>query len=180
MSPLRRKEKSESQRVPAAMRNWFVVISRRIWQTIRPAFVLADLGLVALAALFGVAMPTPGQRFAVFFGNMPAVLTLPRGIPRIDVVDRHLRSDRFVDQEALELEKAPVRVPCPLRALHRYPAANARQLLQGNPTAGVLRRLHDPLTAAAGLGPRCRDCRRCDARGAARGGRGVSGVAPSG
>src|SRR5439155_19505500 len=66
--------------VPAAMRNWLFVISRRIWQTIRPAVVLVDQGLVALATLFGVTMPTPGQRFAVFFG-VYAVLYLLASLP---------------------------------------------------------------------------------------------------
>jgi HEAT repeat protein len=58
------------------VRNWILVISRRIWQTIRPAFVIVDQGLVTLAALFGVTMPTPGRRFAVFLGAYAALYLL--------------------------------------------------------------------------------------------------------
>src|SRR5262245_31670346 len=37
---------------------------------------MADRGLVALAALFGVTMPTPGRRFAVFLGVYAALYLL--------------------------------------------------------------------------------------------------------
>src|SRR5947209_2360685 len=57
-------------------RSLVVLPLRRGWSFIRPAFQRIDQLLVAAATLFGVRLPTPGQRYGTLLGIYAAIYVL--------------------------------------------------------------------------------------------------------
>src|SRR5690606_47772 len=82
-------------------------------------------------------------RWTIGFIDAPTGDAGATGVLGIDQDHRHSRESCLVDDKASELEEGPVVQSCPLPAAGRYPVADARQVFEGDPASGALRRGHD-------------------------------------
>lgn len=77
------------------------------------------------------------------------------GVARVNQDDRHPQQLGLVIEKATQLMKRPAVPIVPLLPANRYPAADAREVLHGNPPAGVFGKFDDSL--ADGMGRSDRD-----------------------